>query len=760
MKPKMWFEKSMAAVFTSLAGCALLMVGTATPLLSQVPGTVVAFGDNVWGQLGNGSTQDSAVPVQVLKLSGVADIAAGGGHSLALLRNGEVYAWGKNDSGQLGNGCTVNVDCKDSTVRVQVRRGGQPLRDVIAVAAGFSHSMALTSRGNVWAWGNNSSGQLGDLTTISRSNPEYVQSFIGILAGVRTIAAGGSHSLAALANGSLRAWGNNTFGQLGDGTFNFKTLAFPVQIVSGITGVAAGSWHSFARKVDGTVFAWGRNNRGQLGDGGFGDSNLPLQVSMGVPHNIVGIAAGRGHSLALKLDGTVWTWGRNAQGQLGRLTSAVNDPVPGQLTLTDVATISAGGNHSLAAQREGEVWAWGSNAEGQLGLAKPVIYPEPALVKTLNGVTTVAAGLGHSLVAKIPWTMWTWGGAGLTQGNGAYLTRDMPGQVNGPTWAVGLAAGGVFSLALAPTGRVWAWGHNGKGQLGDGGSSFDGAPFSPVPVQVRLGNKFLSGIRKVAAGGGHGMALHWKGRVLTWGWNAFGQLGDGTTVDKNLPTAVPIKSVVAIAGGGEHSLAQTKDGKLWAWGSNYGGQLGTGGPPAIVTTPQPVGLKGVVSFVGGDGHTLAILSDGTVWAWGSNANGQLGDGCKINVNCANGFLPAPVLGLKDVVEIAAGATGSMALKSDGTVWAWGWNGAGQLGDGCQIGLTCVDSSVPVQVPGLPPIVSIGSGAYGRLAAAADGTLWVWGDGSSVPQPVLRVDGLKIAVGGFNAHNLIAFPNPF
>ena len=295
---KMWKRVSTVFEARCLIGCSLLVMFAAGPGIAQVPGTVVASGENGSGQLGNGSNQDSTVPVQVLNLTEVAAITTGGGHSLALMKNGTVYAWGRNDKGQLGDECLEqNSYCYNGYVPAPVTRYGQPLSDVIAVAAGDKHSMALTSTGYVLAWGDNSSGQLGDFTITSRSRPQYVKYFWTLLQGVRAIAAGGSHSLAAHASGALFAWGNNKFGQLGDGTWIQKSVPFLVQGVSAITGIAAGGWHSLARDADGNVFAWGRNKRGQLGNGSFGDKNTPVPVSLGpLPQKVVSLAAGRDHS--------------------------------------------------------------------------------------------------------------------------------------------------------------------------------------------------------------------------------------------------------------------------------------------------------------------------------------------------------------------------------------------------------------------------------------------------------------------------------
>ena len=743
------------------------------PLPMPEPGTVLSWGFNAYGQLGNQTTQTATAPVPVSFLKGIAALAAGGYHTLALHRNGVVVASGRNNRGQLGDNCPP-IKCKESTFAVPVRvEGGGLLTDVVAIAAGQYHSLALTADGIVYAWGDNTSGQLGDGKKISRSFAKPVLS----LSEVRAIAAGDLHSLAILADGSVRAWGDNSFGQLGDNSTTASAVPVATVGVTAMTRVSAGSGHSLAMRVDGTVWAWGRNTYGQVGDGTTTHRLHAVPVGTNTfGQQIVNVSAGRFHSLALKADGTAYSWGYNAQGQLGRITATVFEVSPAAIGLADVVTFSGGGQFSLAVKGDGSIWAWGHNGNGQLGIPAlgSTITQKPQQVPGLDGITTVAAGRAHALAAAIP-TIWTWGAQPSspgTLGGGTWHGRATPGQLIGPTWPSAVAAGGFFNLALAPDSTVWSWGVNEKGQLGDGGGMFDGWPRSPTAVRVTTHpGSALAQVTAIAAGNAHALALG-TGRVWGWGWNNFGQVGDGSTVDRTRAVAVgSLNGVTTIAAGGEFSLARRQDGTLWAWGSNGLGQLGIGVVPGFFPLPQHVStLSGVTAMAAGDAHALAITNDGTLWAWGYGDDGQLGDGCAVGVDCTESWSPAPVAGLSDVVAVAGFVSGSMALKADSTVWVWGLNDYGQLGDGCTIGVSCASSSMPTQVFGLPPISAIGGGQRHRVAVASDGSIWAWGrnlsgelgnglqsPGGSVPVKIHQPNKVMLAVGGFGTHSVAVFP---
>ncbi len=278
--------------------------------------------------------------------------------------------------------------------------------------------------------------------------------------------------------------------------------------------------------------------------------------------------------------------------------------------------------------------------------------------------------------------------------------------------------GGAFhSVGLRNDGTVWTWGDNKFSQLGNGVSGGQAL----VPTQVNG----LSGITDVSAGAFHTVALKSDCTVWTWGYNVFGQLGDGTTIQRNFPVQVKgLSDIIAIAAGGYHTVALRADGTVWAWGDNSQGELGDKTTTQRLTPVQVSGLTGVTALSGGPWRTFALKSDGTVWAWGYNYGGYnfgcLGDGTMIRRTS-----PVQVVGLSNVVAIstdAGMAVHTVALKSDGTVWAWGGNSwYNQLGDG-----TSLNSSVPVQVKGLSGIINVTAGSFHSIASKSDGTLWVWG----------------------------------
>jgi alpha-tubulin suppressor-like RCC1 family protein len=320
---------------------ALLAVsgGGSHSLALKIDGTVQAWGDNSYGQLGNGTYAGSNAAVAVSGLTGVTAIAAGGSHSLALKNDGTVWTWGDNTYGQLGNGTFAG-----SNTAVAV----SGLTGVTAIAAGGSHSLALKRDGTVWAWGKNTSGQLGNGTNTNSNIPVAV-SGIGFanptVNAVTAIAAGTSHSLAVVA-GQVWAWGDNSFGQLGNGTFVTSPTPVPASGPAGVSEVAAGAHHSLAANGAGHAWAWGDNSFGQLGNGTFVTSATPVVLS-GLTGEAA-LAAGAYHSLALNTDGTVLAWGDNESGQLGNgtfVTSATPVAVSG---LSVYLAIAGGGSHSLA----------------------------------------------------------------------------------------------------------------------------------------------------------------------------------------------------------------------------------------------------------------------------------------------------------------------------------------------------------------------------------------------------------------------------
>jgi alpha-tubulin suppressor-like RCC1 family protein len=346
--------------------------------------------------------------------------AAGSFHNLVVKSDGTVWAWGDNYRGQLGGG-TAFREVESRPVQVS------NLTDVVSVAAGHAHSLALKSDGTLWVWGGNEHGELGDGTTVQRNTPVRVSS----LAGVVAVAAGSWYSLAVKSDGTVWSWGNNTYGQLGDGTTTDRLTPVQVPNLTGVVAVAAGDSHSLALKSDGTLWAWGYNN-GRLGDGTRSPYMRSTPVRVSSLAGVVAVAAGTYHSLAVKSDGTLWSWGDNIFGQLGDGSTAYSSMTPVQVpSLTGVVAVSAGHQHSLAVKSDGTFWAWGRNENGQLGDGTTV-EQRTTPVNLLGGVVAVAAGSYHSLAVKSDGTLWAWGNNVRGQlGDGTGTSRSTPGQVIG-----------------------------------------------------------------------------------------------------------------------------------------------------------------------------------------------------------------------------------------------------------------------------------------------------------------------------------------
>jgi alpha-tubulin suppressor-like RCC1 family protein/chitodextrinase len=331
--------------------------------------------------------------------------------------------------------------------------------------------------------------------------------------------------------------------------------------------------------------------------------------------DVVAVAAGERFSVVLMADGTVWTWGTNAEGQLGDGTREFRS-LPARVSgLEDVVAISTARLHTLALTADGGVWAWGHNGSGQLGDPTPIRSTVPVRAQGLDGVVAIAAGEHHSLAVTDDGAVWAWGANGSGQlGDGTTLgpSRSVPGQVGGVEGFVSVAAGHDFSLALDEDGAVWAWGQNFSGQLGSG--ELYGFP-RPVPGRV----VDLDGVVAITAGAGHAAALDGDGAVWSWGQNGSATLGDGTSGgNRAVPGLVPgLSGIDRIAAGRFHTFAIAEDGAVWGWGQN-GGRLGDG---SFDTRPAPVkvhGLAGPVDVAGGSNHSLGADADGIAWIWPAN----------------------------------------------------------------------------------------------------------------------------------------------
>ncbi|MBK9347641.1 MAG: hypothetical protein IPN06_15190 [Burkholderiales bacterium] len=374
---------------------------------------------------GGGSSGGATSTTPTATSTSYLSVVAGGGHTVAIKSDGTLLAWGLNRNGQLGDGTSV-----DKATPTQV--GVSTAATGSLVSAGEFHTMALSSCATagctMWAWGSNDSGRLGDGTAVEKRSPTKLTG-----SAWTDVVAGGNHTLAikkdSSSGGTLWAWGRNDKGQLGLGTgataTNYDTKTSPTAVMATVktwSAIAAGSLHSLAVYGGGSLSAWGANNRGQLGV-----NNLATDVSYVAPvstgaFKVASIAAGGDHSLAIFNNGSLWAWGANGFGQLG-IGTLVDGYAPVQVgTDTDWESISAGGGHneagndlasngghSLAIKTNGTLWAWGSNANGQLGTGTTDDATAPTQVGTDRDWKRVSAGKLHSFAWKADGSLWAWG---------------------------------------------------------------------------------------------------------------------------------------------------------------------------------------------------------------------------------------------------------------------------------------------------------------------------------------------------------------
>jgi alpha-tubulin suppressor-like RCC1 family protein len=702
------------------------------------PVSLFTWGSDSLGQLGNGTTgtnQNTVIPVS--GVDGAVAVAAGQTHSLALRSDGTLWSWGSNVVGQLGDGTTTSRSTPAMVPGF--------MKAVVAIAQGpaANHSLALLADGTVWSWGVNDEGQLGSLSGTDtcpvgsgqcRTSPAIVPG----IPTVKAVAAGGAHSIALGSDGTVWAWGDNSLGESGGTACALTILCQPVQVpgLSTIVAIAAGRDFSLALKSDGTVWAWGSNYDGRLGAhtsqlcvDGFPCSATPLEVlgpgGTNLPMSgITMIAAGAGHSLALRGDGTVLAWGSNAEGQLGDGTNTggmnarcVGAPsCSGAGLLSGVTNIAGGASYSLALMVDGSVWSWGLNVDGELSDGTFSSRLSPVQVLGADGpiqsIAGLSAGGSHGIAYTLP--ILTASPSTITLGGSLVVTWD---DVSGATPSDFI---GLFPRGAPSTGIV--------------GTPFATAGATDGQFSFVLPMGTVGGLYELRLYSNNGMFLRATsnpitvvaGQTAAWGNNQHGQLGDGSTT--NRPVAIPVQGFgapAAISASWKHSVALNGDGTVWVWGDNGWGQFGQTSPASSTTPVQVKGIGGrVVGIAKGiTGHVLAVLSDGSVWGWGRAVSGELGSlggsSCG-GVQCQP--TPAQVPGIDSVVAIAAGDLHNLALKSDGTVWAWGFNLWGQVGTGCNQEI-CPQ---PVQVPGLSHVVAISAGSLFSLAVKADGTVWAWG----------------------------------
>lgn len=512
------------------------------------------------------------------------------------------------------------------------------------------------------------------------------------------------------------------------------------------TQISAGFDHTCALDPVGSIWCWGNDADGQLGDGAAtGPQAVPVQVD-GSGTVFSRVAAGKGFTCALSQGGLPYCWGDDSGEQLGNgsgggLSADQNKPVAvdvGGFTgsvLPVFTDIVVGESHACVIATVGRVYCWGTDADGQLGNGSTTgTQAKPVEIDATVTAVSLAASAKNGCLTESDGTASCWGDDASAQiGNGATTGQQAsPVAVTLPTGKLftSIVAGPTHACAIASDGTAHCWGSDTGQQLGNGAT---GDANAPGAVTMPAGKTFTG----IDAGTSHTCALASDGAAWCWGDDTNGQLGNGTTLTaaQTIPVAVVMpsgKRFKAISTGAQHSCAISGEGLAYCWGSDASAQLGNG---AVVTANQaspvavtmPTTSAGWIDVSAGTSHTCAVASDGTVWCWGSDSYGQLGNGSTATGNRFSPNLIVMPTG-KTFTQVSAGVNSTCAITTLGTAYCWGSDATGQLGNGGTLGTQYSPSSV--SMPTGKTFTQLSVGSSHACAVASDGTVWCWGgDGS-------------------------------
>jgi len=563
-------------------------------------------------------------PVAIYGTKTFCKVTVSGNFSSGIDNNGRAWSWGGNANGRLGDNSTT---CRNTPVSVL-----GVVKTFCKISAGGYYVHTIDKYGRLWSWGGNFYGNLGNNSTISQRTP------VSILGATKTfceISGGTNHSLAIDKYGRLWSWGFGKYGVLGDNDSNQMSKITPVSVggtVKTFCKIGAGNFHSIAIDYKGKTWAWGYNLYGIISNSNIEPKITPISVTASKTFCRIFVGAQTG--IGLTNNGSIFTWGSNEYGQLGDNTINLKyTPVSIGGSTKTFCQIVNGYSFNLAIDKYGKIWSWGYNNVRQLGDTTTINKSTPVAVAGLaKTFCKISAGAEHGAAIDQYGKIWSWGLNTSGQlGNNSTVSQLTPVAILGATKTFcEISLDVQHSMAIDKNGLAWGWGAASSGRLGIGAALCTRTPRSIIGTRKTF--------CKISTGTTSGYAIDKNGKAWSWGDNSFGQLGTNNTLAYNSPVSVyGTKTFCKIQGGGQYALAIDKNGKLWAWGSNTDGQLGDGTSGTLISRITPVAVAGLaktfceiapyrVNVLNGDFHSAAIDQYGKMWAWGAGVYGGRGDG--------------------------------------------------------------------------------------------------------------------------------------
>jgi alpha-tubulin suppressor-like RCC1 family protein len=734
-----------------LAGLTLtqISVGSDFACALSSAGNAYCWGLNSSGQLGNGTTVSSNVPVLVSGGLTFTQIDAGALFACALTSAGAAYCWGDDGQDQLGN--TTLVTNRDVPVAVT---GGLAFAQI---SLGTSFVCALTTAAAAYCWGKDNAGQIGNASAANPQTAPLAVTTVGTpLAGVTltqiSAALSGSTTCALSSAGAAYCWGLGTNGELGNGSTTAAQATAVAVTTSGVlsgvtlTQISGGQDQTCALDSTGVAYCWGGNGSGDLGINSTTQSLVPVAVSTSgvLSGKVLTHISASGNFISCALDsfGAAYCWGLNSFGQAGNSDTAVNFLVPATVAPSQPATVAAGNIHSCEID-SGLAYCWGDNSNGELGNDSTMTSSVPVAARTggvLSGVTLtqITTGTNFSCALSSAGAVYCWGlGTSGQLGNNSTTSSSLPvavytgGALSGLTLTQ-ITANGASACALASTGAAFCWGAGGSGQLGNGTTT--AAQSTPVAVTTSgvLSGLILTGI---SDGGSTACALASTRAAFCWGAGGSGQLGNGTTTATQ-STAVAVTAaagvlagvtLTGISDGGTTACALASTGAAFCWGAGGSGQLGNGTTTSTQSTAVAVTATGVLTgqtltqITVGSNSSCALSSAGLGYCWGGGAIGQLGNGTTTSTqSTAVAVTATGVLTGQTLTQITVGTTFTCALSNTGADFCWGENSNGQDGNPA----TADNFLVPVAVMSESTMIASG---YSHSCLLRNGKAYCWGN---------------------------------